>query len=85
MPRRRFVQGLAAGGVLLGLSLLRRIGSLRPPVYPIAIAHFAGCMTLIVPTYGLWQNWFQAAIVISILVLVLIGRSRSAEPQNEPG
>lgn len=58
----------------LGFSLLGRIARSPPPLYPIALAHFAGCLMLIMPSYGLWQNWFQAVMVMSIVVLVFVAR-----------
>jgi O-antigen ligase len=36
------------------------------------LAQFAVCGAAIAPSYGFWQNWFQSAIVLSILVLVLV-------------
>ena len=44
-----------------------------------AIGHFAICMTVIAFTYGIWQNWFQAAIVLSTLALTLIATSGAAK------
>lgn len=80
---------LGIAGVLafaaLGFSLLGRIARLPPSVYPIALAHFAGCMILIMPSYGLWQNWFQAAIVMSTVVLVLIGRPQTGDTSDSGG
>ena len=38
----------------------------------IATAHFAVCATVVGPSYGMWQNWLQSAIVASILALTLI-------------
>lgn len=66
----------------LGFSLLGRIACLPSSIYPIALAHFAGCMILIMPSYGLWQNWFQAVIVMSTVGLVLIGRAQSGGSPN---
>lgn len=67
---------------MFGFSLLVRIASLLPPVYPVALAHFAAMMTVIMPSYGLWQNWFQSAIVMSTVVLILIGRSQSGTQRS---
>jgi O-antigen ligase len=55
----------------MGFALLRKLRWLGPRSYPMGIAHAAACMTTLAPTYGLWQNWFQCAIVISILALAL--------------
>ncbi len=56
----------------LGFSLLMRVDQLRPPASILAIGHFAICMVVISSTYGLWQNWFQSAFVLSILMLILV-------------
>lgn len=55
----------------LGFALLRKLQLMGARSYPMGITHAAVCMTILVPTYGLWQNWFQCAIVTSILALVL--------------
>ena len=67
---------------LLGLSLLWRIDQLPQDRTFFAIGHFAISMTVIASTYGLWQNWFQSIIVLSILALLVLARSpdASAEP-----
>lgn len=59
---------------LLGLSLLLKTDQLPKRIRIFAIGHFAICMTVIAFTYGIWQNWFQAAIVLSTMALVLIAR-----------
>lgn len=62
----------------LGLSLLWRASRLPSACVPFALVHFAVCATVITPSYGLWQNWFQSAIVLSILALLLVGARRDA-------
>jgi O-antigen ligase len=70
---------------LLGLSLLLKTDQLPKRSRIFAIGHFAICMTVIAFTYGLWQNWFQAAIVLSTLALVLVARSGVAPaPASSP-
>jgi hypothetical protein len=54
----------------LGLSLLRRVSALPRGIMPYAITHFAMCMAILAPTYGLWQNWFQSIVVVSTLILI---------------
>lgn len=63
---------------LLGLSLLGRVSGLRAPVYAFALSHFFVVAALIGPTYGLWQNWFQSVIVLSILAFTLVASGRFA-------
>lgn len=70
----------------LGFSLLLRVDQLRTPASILAIGHFGICMIVISSTYGLWQNWFQSAFVLSILVLILVASSmrvRSAQTVAE--
>ena len=70
----------------LAFSLLRRVDQLRVPGSILAIGHFGVCMIVISSTYGLWQNWFQSAFVLSILVLILVAsplRVRSAQDVAE--
>jgi O-antigen ligase len=55
----------------LGFALLRKLLLMGPRSYPMGVAQAAVCMTVLVPVYGLWQNWFQCAIVVSILALAL--------------
>lgn len=57
---------------LLGYSLLSRIRRLPRRMAVLATAHFAVCATVVGPSYGMWQNWLQSAIVASILALTLI-------------
>lgn len=59
---------------VLGFSMLRRTGALSEPSRALALTHAAACMTVIVSTYGLWQAWFQATIVMSIGGFMLIAR-----------
>jgi hypothetical protein len=73
----------------LGISLLLKVDQLRPPASILAIGHFAICMIVISSTYGLWQNWFQSAFVLSILVLILVAspmliRSRQDSTEASP-
>lgn len=76
--------GVLAFG-LLGLSLLLRTDRLPKVSRIFAIGHFAICMTVIAFTYGIWQNWFQAAIVLSTLALTLIATSGAAKsPKLSP-
>jgi hypothetical protein len=67
--------GALAFGVL-GLSLLRKVSQLPKQSFVFAIGHFAVCMTIIGSTYGLWQNWFQSAIAVSILALILVAQGQ---------
>ena len=77
------IVGVVAFGIL-GISLLLKTSVLPQPAAAFAIAHFAICMTVIAPTYGLWQNWFQSAIVLSVLALIaMTQRVRMAEPRPE--
>lgn len=72
---------------LLGLSLLLKTDQLPKRSRIFAIGHFAICMTVIAFTYGLWQNWFQAAVVLSTLALVVVARSEPAKgllPDDHP-
>lgn len=71
---------------LLGYALWSRIGPLPKRIAVLATAHFAVCVTIIGPSYSLWQNWFQSAFALSILVLILIAgaTARSAAPPG-PG
>ena len=55
----------------LGFALLRKLLLMGTRSYPMGVAQAAVCMTILVPVYGLWQNWFQSAIVVSILALAL--------------
>lgn len=62
--------GVMAFG-LLGYALGSRIRELPNRVAIPVIGHFALCATIIVPSYGFWQNWFQAAFVASVMSLIL--------------
>lgn len=55
---------------ILGLSLLHRISALPRRIMPYAVTHFAMCMAILAPTYGMWQNWFQSIVVVSTLTLI---------------
>lgn len=71
---------------VLGFSVLRRITTLPEPSRALALTHAAACMTVIVSTYGMWQAWFQAAIVMSIGAFLLIAapRGRGAPASGHP-
>ncbi len=67
---------------VLGLSLLRRIEQLPKRTLAFAIGHFGVCSVVIASTYGLWQNWFQSSIVLSILLLILVANPGSKGPRD---
>lgn len=69
---------------LFGLSLLQRVDGLPKARSMFAIGHYAMCATVIASTYGLWQNWFQAAVALSIIMLVLIASSAVVQEQRVP-
>lgn len=75
---------------LFGLSLVQRVDGLQKTCAMFAIGHYAMCATVIASTYGLWQNWFQAAIMLSAILLVLlanrvaIGKQRMPSDQGVP-
>lgn len=61
----------------LGLSMLRRVDQLPRQAAAFAIGHFGVCSVVIASTYGLWQNWFQSAFVLSILALLAVAAPAS--------
>lgn len=68
---------------LLGFSLLRYSSFLPRRSEPFALAHFAACMTILAPSYSMWQSWFQAAIALSVLALLFVaGRTVGAEGEE---
>lgn len=71
---------------LLGYSLWRRIADVPRKAALFATTHFAVCTTIIGPSYGLWQNWFQSAFVLSILIVMGLASTgaRSAEHPSPP-
>ncbi|WP_439544135.1 O-antigen ligase family protein [Hyphomicrobium sp.] len=79
---------LGIAGVLafaaLGFALLRKLQLLGQRTYPMGIMHAAVCMTILVPTFGLWQNWFQCAIVGSILTLALFAAPDTKRSTENP-
>lgn len=70
---------------LLGYSLWSRIRELPRKVAILVTGHFAVCTTIIAPSYGLWQNWFQAAFVVSIMTLIFVATPAIRDAINETG
>lgn len=56
----------------LGFWLLLRIGRLPPAMQVFALAHFTMVMVIILPTYGLWQSWFQSLITITSVAIAMM-------------
>lgn len=68
----------------LGLSLLRRISALPRAIMPYAVTHFAMCVAILTPTYGMWQNWFQSIVVVSMLTLMGLMAPQMASGRAQP-
>jgi O-antigen ligase len=73
--------GVLAFGIL-GVSLLLRTALLPETAVAFGLAHFALCMAALAPAYGLWQNWFQSALVLSILALLAVSVAPRADPSR---
>lgn len=56
---------------IFGFSLLQRVSTLPLATQPYAFAQIATGSIIIMPSYGLWQGWFQAVIVISAMALAI--------------
>jgi hypothetical protein len=74
------VIGVFAFGIF-GLSLLKKIYDLPRSVWPFAIAYSALCIAVITPSYGMWQNWFQAVIAVSAMAFCAV----STKTQSSSG
>ena len=61
-----------AGALLVSIAgaiCLRRIARLPPSVRNYALAGFVSVMFLVSTSYGIWQEWFQASIAMSAVML----------------
>lgn len=56
---------------IFGFSLLQRVSTLPLATQPYAFAQIGTGSIIITPSYGLWQGWFQAVIVISAMMLAI--------------
>jgi hypothetical protein len=59
---------------LLGLAKIEHILVFSERARPYALAQLATTAAIIGSSYGLWQTWFQASIVLSMLALVLAAK-----------
>ncbi len=66
---------------LFGLALLWRASSIPAALAPFALAQYLVVLSLITPSYGLWQVWFQTLIAMSILAIVIsVRRYQTGQP-----
>ncbi len=70
---------------LLGLALIEYIAVMNSRVQPYAMASFITVAAMISSSYGLWQTWFQASIVFSLVALLLAARLTDLNSQRESG
>jgi O-antigen ligase len=62
--------GAALGGALL-IGLLRAIGRIgRAPDRAAALGLYAGAMTVVNLSFGIWQGWWVATLFLSAAVLI---------------
>jgi O-antigen ligase len=62
-------------GIAIGLTVLRGIRDLPRPSQPVALAAFAGSMAMLSVAYGVWQVWWLAALILSMLMIHVLARS----------
>lgn len=67
-----------------GFSLLSKTKDFPDRVAVFAISHFAICITVAGPTYGLWQTWFQTAIALSLIAFLAVANGQFITP-DRPG
>jgi hypothetical protein len=58
--------------VIAGLFAIRAIGKLPEAARPFAAAQFCVIATMIGSSYGLWQVWFQSAIGLAVIALIIV-------------
>lgn len=66
----------------LGFSLLSKTKDLPNRVALFAVSHFAICITVIGPTYGLWQTWFQTTIALSLVAFLAVANGHFMPPDR---